>query len=91
MIVTPFLSAALISLRVSASGMPSAIMAMVRICSKIKRAVSTPNELCRLLGSYATEKLSAQMHNLLCSSQQSNAWFRCFLARHGTALYFRQY
>lgn len=37
MIVTPFLSAVLISLRVRASGMPSAIMAMVRICIKIKR------------------------------------------------------
>lgn len=52
MIVTPFLSAVLISLRVRASGMPSAIMAMVRICIKIKKTISTPqcchpNKLCR--------------------------------------------
>lgn len=52
MIVTPFLSAALISLRVSASGIPSAIIAMVRICIKIKQTISTPqfcppNKLCR--------------------------------------------
>lgn len=70
MIVTPFLSAALISFRVSASGMPSAMMAMVRICIGTKRAISTPNKLCRLLGSYGAEKLSAQIHNLLQSSQQ---------------------
>lgn len=52
MIVTPFLSAVLISLRVRASGMPSAIMAMVRICMKIKQTISTPqccpsNKCCR--------------------------------------------
>lgn len=67
MIVTPFLSAALISFRVRASGMPSAIMAMVRICIKIKKTISTPQrghpeELCR------TEKAKS------CSQGMTSFW-----------------